>query len=565
MGKSDEQQIKKRAHKATDGESKHKNKPSFDATIFEATNDEGYRQSHWGDHFRQLCEFKVQFGHCLVPNRYSANLKLGQWVARQRSRYSDDREAKSTSMAAEQIRALDGIGFDWGTGKSDLASIWSARFQQLRKFKVQFGHCDVPQKYSANPNLGQWVANQRKNYRLYQDGKPSPMTEERILVLDVMAFKWGASKAAAFWSEQFEQLCAYKVQFGHCAVPQNYSANPRLGQWVKNQRKKYKSYQEGKPSPMTEEYIRELESVGFKWGSRKSDLAPSWSEQFEQLREYEMQFGHCAVPQTYSDNRRLGRWVANQRKNYKLYQYGKPSPMTAERIRALESVGFKRDPTIAAPWTEHFEQLREYKVQFGHCTVPQKYPANPKPGQWVTNQRKNYRLYQDGKPSPMTEERARALESLGFRREPAVGGLWSEQFEQLREYEVKFGHCAVPQNYSAKPKLGQWVRNQRRNYRLYQDGKPSPMTEGRTRLLESVGFERDPTVGGLWSRKFEQLREYKVQFGHCVVPQKYSADNNIGKWVSNQRSNYKLYQEGKPSPMTESRFLALNGIGFKWE
>ena len=29
MGKSDEKQTKKRAHKATDGASKHKNKPSF--------------------------------------------------------------------------------------------------------------------------------------------------------------------------------------------------------------------------------------------------------------------------------------------------------------------------------------------------------------------------------------------------------------------------------------------------------------------------------------------------------------------------------------------------------
>ena len=40
MGKSDEKQIKKRAHKATtDGESKHKNnKPSVDATDFEATD-----------------------------------------------------------------------------------------------------------------------------------------------------------------------------------------------------------------------------------------------------------------------------------------------------------------------------------------------------------------------------------------------------------------------------------------------------------------------------------------------------------------------------------------------
>jgi hypothetical protein len=81
MGKSDEKQIKKRAHKATtDGESKHKNnKPSVDATDFEATdNDEGLRHSRWRDQFRQLCEYKVQIGHCLVPNKYTVNPKA--WV-----------------------------------------------------------------------------------------------------------------------------------------------------------------------------------------------------------------------------------------------------------------------------------------------------------------------------------------------------------------------------------------------------------------------------------------------------------------------------------------------------
>ena len=90
------------------------------------------------------------------------------------------------------------------------------------------------------------------------------------------------------------------------------------------------------------------------------------------------------------------------------------------------------------------------------------------------------------------------------------------------------------------------------------------MTADRIRVLESVGFEWETTVG-FWKERVDQLREFKVQFGHCLVPIKYAANLKLGKWVSNQRSNYKLYQEGKPSPMTESRFLALNGIGFKWE
>jgi len=183
MGKSDEHQTKKGAHKATDGESKHKNKPSFDtlrSSLFETTfkdNDGGFYQSQWRDRFRQLCDYKVQFGHCLVPQHYSANPKLGHWVAKQRARYRKITEENTASVIAERIRALDGIGFDWGTSKTDLASIWSVRFHQLCDFRGQFGHCLVPQRYSANPKLGVWVRNQRSNCMLHQEGKPSPMTK----------------------------------------------------------------------------------------------------------------------------------------------------------------------------------------------------------------------------------------------------------------------------------------------------------------------------------------------------------------------------------------------------
>ena len=104
---------------------------------FEATdNDGGLRHSQWRDLFRQLCEYKVQFGDCLVPKKYSANPKLGRWVDHQRSRYKDNTEEKSTSTTAEHVRALNGIGFDWGTSLTD----WSVRFQQLCEFKEQFGH-----------------------------------------------------------------------------------------------------------------------------------------------------------------------------------------------------------------------------------------------------------------------------------------------------------------------------------------------------------------------------------------------------------------------------------------
>jgi hypothetical protein len=209
--KSDEKQSEKRAHKADDSDnSKHKNKPSFTtlgsspfAAKFEAADDEGTRHTRWRNRFQQLCGYKEQFGDCLVPQQYAANPKLGKWVSTQRTRYREYSEEKSDSTTAEHIRALEGIGFNWGISKTGLTSIWSVRFQQMCEFKAQFGHCLVPQQYAANAKLGNWVKNQRRNYRWHQEGKPSAMTEERIRELESVGFEWGTSKSrtglASIW------------------------------------------------------------------------------------------------------------------------------------------------------------------------------------------------------------------------------------------------------------------------------------------------------------------------------------------------------------------------------
>jgi hypothetical protein len=270
MGKSEENKTVTRAHEATNCESKYKKQPSFDSigsgpfAVTFADNDEGLRRSQWQDRFRQMCEYKIQFGHCIVPQQYAANPKLGRWVQHQRSHYRKHTEEEETSMTAEHIRALNGIGFNWGTSKN---AIWNVRLEQLCEFKAQFGHYLVPKQYSAKPELGRWVSRQRNNYKLYQEGKSGPMTAERIQKLESVGFELKTS-SAAFWSVKFQQLCKYKTQFGHCLVPCRYSENPKLGQWVATQRQLFKLFQEGKPSRMTAERIQKLESVGFIWKIR---------------------------------------------------------------------------------------------------------------------------------------------------------------------------------------------------------------------------------------------------------------------------------------------------------
>ena len=49
------------------------------------------------------------------------------------------------------------------------------------------------------------------------------------------------------------------------------------------------------------------------------------------------------MPSRYTGNRQLAVWVKRQRRQYKFYAEGKPSSMTADRIKRLEEVGFEWD------------------------------------------------------------------------------------------------------------------------------------------------------------------------------------------------------------------------------
>jgi len=122
----------------------------------------------------------------------------------------------------------------------------------------------------------------------------------------------------------------------------------------------------------------------------------------------------------------------------------------------------------------------------------------------------------------------------------------------------------VPSKFAAHPKLGKWVSTQRSNYEFYQEGYPSPMTEERIRELESLGVELKIGLKSIWSARFQELCEFKAQFGYCVVPIKYSVHPKLPRRVSTQRSNYTLYREGKPIHMTEERIRELKSVGVKW-
>lgn len=148
----------------------------------------GKFQQKWQDYLKQLVKFKEVFGHTNVPADYP---KLGSWVNYQRYAYHQwkNNNPKKLGMNEDRCQQLEAIGFEWKLAPSPVP--WEMRYLQLKEFKKQFKHCNVPQFYKENRTLGLWVKGQRRQMKFKQQGsKRASITDEQIAKLDALGFQW---------------------------------------------------------------------------------------------------------------------------------------------------------------------------------------------------------------------------------------------------------------------------------------------------------------------------------------------------------------------------------------
>lgn len=147
----------------------------------------------------------------------------------------------------------------------------------------------------------------------------------------------------------------------------------------------------------------------------------------------------------------------------------------------------------AEKWQQRFDELIEFKKEYGHCCVPSHWPQNSPLAQWVKRQRSQYKLKMEGKRSNMTNQRQSALEELGFVWD-SHSALWEERLNELRAFRDLHGHCNIPTRYPSNQSLAIWAKCQRRQFKLYCTMGPSHsnMTLERIEKLANIGFVFNP-------------------------------------------------------------------------
>ena len=172
---------------------------------------------------------------------------------------------------ASQTQKLDELGFRWDTTKE---VTWEERFQRLKEFKEEHGHCNVPREPPGG--LGDWVKYQRsKRGSQYRSACQSQKLEELWLKLqedfkdDGLSIVVGTrttqtsarfGKMSDNSEARFQQLKEFKEEHSYCIVPQKHPGG--LGHWVKDQRHDGKERYQCRYAEQTQK----LENLGFQWG-----------------------------------------------------------------------------------------------------------------------------------------------------------------------------------------------------------------------------------------------------------------------------------------------------------
>jgi hypothetical protein len=204
------------------------------------------------------------------------------------------------------------------------------------------------------------------------------------------------------------------------------------------------------------------------------------------------------------------------------------------------------------PFENTLNETKDTVVQF---------PCHPMKKGTTTKTRN---IDQGNSTSPDSAQQPSSAESTKVRFRSHQAENWTEKFEELLDFRLKNGHCLVPNAFKENTSLAEWVKRQRYQYKIRNEGKHSTMSDDRIAALGELGFVWN-SHDAVWEERLKELKAFRAIFNDCNVPSSYAPNPQLAIWVKRQRRQYKFYTNGDSSTMTPYRIDRLNELGFAWD
>lgn len=182
-------------------------------------------------------------------------------------------------------------------------------------------------------------------------------------------------------------------------------------------------------------------------------------------------------------------------------------------------------------------RLKQFRQRHGHSQVPAKYSADPDLPRWMAKQRQAVHR--------LTFDQIAQMWSLGFHF--GSDQKWMSRFMDLVEFRRQHGHCDVLTHRGPNPSLGQWLSDQR--------SRRTGMSNQRRTLFDRLGIDWSP-IETQWNRHYADLKAFKEEHSHALVPGTYKKNPSLALWVGNTRR--------RKHQLNPTQLRLLERLGFDW-
>ena len=542
---------------------------------------------NWNSYYPRLKDFYSKHGHSNVTAKDDIDLFKFATSLRNNYRLQIDgsktkrilkksSRTKSQQLSKDKIQALEDIQFIWQVPTKKRT--WDVYYPRLQKFHSKHGHCNVTP--DDDKDLSKYLTSLRKNYIpateqsvTIRSKSKRRLPDDKVRALKKLNFSWDmyapprTVRIRKTWDESFPLLKAFHKEHGHSDVTADYDED--LFKYVSSLRKNYRHQYLGNPTKsktgrykfLPEEKFLALQDLDFSWygGSRTTRTLKfrkgklrrrrprrTWKEYYSKLEAFNKIHGHCNVTSTEDND--LFSWIKSlERRNQ----------LSEANLRALEQLGvtlLKPSERRRLETTEMTSRLQLHQEQYGRISVNKNEDNVLK--RWTAKY-----VRQHGYSG--------LWELLGLPPQDGMwrNGYWDKMYKNLVMHHSKSGHCRIESNTDFE--LEHFVQDQRREYVRWRSGLPSILTNKRVALLERIGFEwtkpkPKKSHEARWNDMVEELKMYRKKYGHTEVPQEYEENPQLGHWVMNQRTFYRMNKVGIHTTLGENRINQLEELDFVW-
>lgn len=208
------------------------------------------------NHIKEMKAFKEKHGHVHITAKLDKKLAIFCTNMRNARRKTHT----TRRLTEDRIKALDDLGFIWDPGQDRTLTSFEERVEQLKAFKEEHGHLNVPPKFDKK--LFNFCVGIRKA-RLDPGRGRMVVTDEKIQALNAIDFDWDNAQGQYF-DECFDALKSFKETHGHLRVTASFDEN--LATFCESIRNARRLLDRSGRLGLTGR-IKELDELGFEWNS----------------------------------------------------------------------------------------------------------------------------------------------------------------------------------------------------------------------------------------------------------------------------------------------------------